>query len=80
MLENTKVTNSQRKRILDRLEKGLRVTSLDAYNVLGVTQLGARIFELRHEGYPIKSVRTVGNNRFGEKIHYCEYVLEKEEE
>lgn len=80
MLENNKVTRSQERRILDRLEKGLRVTSYDAYETMAITQLGARVWHLRQQGYPIKSIRCVGNNRFGEKIHYCEYVLEKEEE
>lgn len=79
MNDSTNVRNSQKKRILERLINGQRVTSLDAYEKLGVTQLGARIFELREEGYQIKSIRTVGNNRFGKKIHYCEYELEKEE-
>lgn len=69
---------SQRKRVLDRLKKGQRVTSLDAYNLMGITQLGARIFELRAQGYPIESVKVTGKNRFGETIHYCEYKLAKE--
>ena len=72
-------TMTQKERILERLNKGQRVTSLDAYNLLGVTQLSARITELKASGYNITTKRCKGKNRFGEKISYCEYLLVKEE-
>lgn len=71
--------NTQRNRVLRALQNGERVTSLDAYNKLGITQLGARVWELREKGYNIVTERVKGKNRFGETISFCEYKLVKED-
>lgn len=52
MEKNT--TDSQKKRILRYLLNGNSLTPLDALNLFGCFRLGARIWELRNEGYPVK--------------------------
>jgi hypothetical protein len=66
---------SQRERVLDHFKSGKTITSLEAYNELGITQLATRIFELKQEGYPIQSNRITVTNRFGEECGVSEYYL-----
>lgn len=64
---------NQKERVLKHLKQGNSVTCLDAFQILGITQLAARIFELKREGHPIiKSMREV-TNRFDEPCHVAEY-------
>ena len=65
MEKNT--TDSQKKRILRYLLNGNSLTPLDALNLFGCFRLGARIWELRNEGYPVK-MRLIEQNgkRFAE--------------
>jgi hypothetical protein len=42
-------------RLLDYLKKYGSITSLEAIRDLGNTRLGARVFDLRKEGYKIES-------------------------
>ena len=47
---------SQKKAILNYLEGGNSLTPIDALNKFGCFRLGARICELRREGYHIENV------------------------
>lgn len=69
---------SQREKVLDYIVKFGSITSWQAYSDLGITQLGARIFELKEQGYIFSKKRIYANNRLGEKTHYDEYRLENE--
>lgn len=69
---------SQREKVLDYIVKFGSITSWQAYSDLGITQLGARIFELKGQGYIFSKKRIYTNNRLGEKTHYDEYRLENE--
>lgn len=69
---------SQREKVLDYIVKFGSITSWQAYSDLGITQLGARIFELKGQGYIFSKKRIYINNRLGEKTHYDEYRLENE--
>lgn len=66
---------SQKERILQHLKQGNTITSLEAYNELGVTQLAARIYELKAEGNPILSEQIKVTNRFDEKCTVAKYFL-----
>lgn len=66
---------SQKQRILQHLESGKTITSLEAYNELGVTQLAARIYELKAEGKPIVSEQIKVTNRFDEICTVSKYFL-----
>ena len=67
----------QTQRILKYMQEYGGITQNEATTMLGCSRLAARIADLRSEGYNITSRRIPGTNRFGEKVHYCEYKLEK---
>lgn len=48
---------SQRAAILESLKLGRSITPLDALHDFGCFRLGARIYDLKREGYKIKSRR-----------------------
>lgn len=48
---------SQSEAILADLRKGKKLTPLEALREYGCFRLGARIFDLRKDGHPIKSER-----------------------
>lgn len=69
---------TQREKVLAYIVKFGSITSWQAYADLGVTQLGARIYELKEQGYVFSKTRVHTKNRLGEKTHYDEYRLENE--
>ena len=66
---------NQRDRIINYIREFGSITSLDAYKDLGVTQLGARIKELKQEGYEFRTEWESSKNRYGEKVDYKRYYL-----
>lgn len=48
---------------------------LGRYAELGITQLGARIFELKEKGYVFKKERVKRLNRYGREIAFDKYSL-----
>lgn len=69
----------EKKTQCDRILQYIRdfgfITSWQAYQDLGVTQLGARLRNLEDKGYSF-STKTVSTlNRYGENTHYTEYRL-----
>lgn len=63
---------SQAKEILDYIEKHGSITSMEAYD-LGITRLGARIYDLRQAGIDIKSEPFHGINRHGKPFCCARY-------
>lgn len=51
------------------------ITSWRAYRDLGITQLGARIKELKTDGYEFRTENVKTTNRFGKPSHYYRYYL-----
>tara|TARA_B110000967_G_scaffold135685_1_gene138537 strand:- start:410 stop:628 length:219 start_codon:yes stop_codon:yes gene_type:complete len=70
---------TQHQRILDHLKDGGRLTCLDAFNQLGITQVATRIFELKREGHPISKRPLKVINRYGESCSVAEYYYKGEE-
>ena len=68
---------TQVERVLKYLEDGKRLTCLNAFEELGITQVAARIFELKREGHDIKTDRKSVTNRYNEKCSVAEYYMEK---
>lgn len=62
---------SQKQQILEHLKEGRPITPLDALNAYGCFRLSARIYELRQEGYNIKTESV----EIGDK-EYAKYTLE----
>lgn len=71
---------SQKERVLNYIEDFGSISSFEAYKDLGITQLGARIWELKKDGYEIKTRWRISYNRYGDKVTYKEYFIREEKE
>lgn len=54
------------------------ISAYQAFTDLGVTQLGARIFELKEKGYIFETEIRKTKNRYGEPVHYKIYKLKEQ--
>lgn len=70
---------NQRQRIIDYINQFGSITSKDAYDDLGITQLATRIKELKEQGYKFETKWESGKNRYGERVDFKRYYLEKEQ-
>lgn len=68
---------TQNKRVLDYMIKYEGITSLEAFEKLGITRLSARIYDLKNEGHEITRTRVVTRNRYGEKVNVTFYRLKE---
>ena len=66
---------NQAQRIIDYINKYGSITSWEAYNDIGVTELHARINELRKKGYEFEDKWETNQNRFGENVNFKRYYL-----
>ena len=55
------------------------ITSMEAFQLFGITRLSARIFELRANGYNIETCMVENITRFGEPCRYAKYIFKGEE-
>lgn len=69
---------TQKQRVLQYIKDFGSITSWQAYEDLGVMQLGTRIFELKKAGIKIKKERVTKLNRYGDKCHFDKYMLAEE--
>lgn len=69
---------TQKQTILEHLKQHGSITDLEAYRKYAIRRLGARIYDLRDEGYKITTEDTVKKNRFGKKTRFATYILESE--
>lgn len=63
-------TNSQASKILEHLKQGNTITPMEALNLFGCFRLGARIWDLKDEGYNI-----VTETEENEGKRYAKYKL-----
>lgn len=63
---------TQREKILEHLKSGLSITPLGALMEFGCFRLGARIWDLREQGYNIKTTTIVVDDK-----HFASYSLER---
>ena len=68
--------NTQNQRLIDYLESGKKITSLQAWRVLGFSYLPARIKDVRNMGHDIKSKRITVKNRFKEDVSVNQYWMD----
>ena len=66
---------TQRDRVIQYIKDFGSITSWEAYEQLGIMQLGTRIFELKKLGYRFKKERVYKDNRYGDKCHFDKYML-----
>lgn len=67
---------TQVERVLEYLQEGKKLTCLNAFQELGITQVAARIFELKLKGHDIKTTRKKVTNRYNEICSVAEYYME----
>ena len=51
------------------------ISSIEAFQFLGITRLSARIFELEDKGIRFNRKTETVKNRFGEEVRYTRYSL-----
>ena len=67
---------TQKEAILKYLTDFGSITSYQAYADLGITQLAARVTELKEQGYVFKTEPQQGRNRYGKPMRYVKYYLD----
>lgn len=68
---------TQQQAVLEWLQTGAGITSMEAFKHLGATRLSAIIFELRAKGHEIESENVQVKNRFGSPVTVVRYFLKK---
>ena len=71
---------TQCERILRHVQDYGSITQAEAVTEYGCYRLGARIWDLRAQGVPIKSETVTGKNRYGERTCFARYSLEHSNE
>ena len=72
--------SSQCARIIEYMQVFGSISTLEAFNDLGVARLASRIHDLKGMGYNIESEIKSSKNRFGEKTYFKVYRLAEEKE
>lgn len=75
-MENRKLT--QREKIIAYLKEYGSITPLDALREFNCMRLATRVFELKKQGYKIKTVIEKAKNKSGEPVHYARYFLQED--
>lgn len=70
---------TQCERVLKYLQDFGSITSWEAIKEFGATRLSAIVFVLRKRGYNIETTFETAKNRYGEKVSYGVYKLERKE-
>lgn len=66
---------TQQEMVLRHLKDYGSITPVEALREYGIMRLGARIWDLRHDGHAISSELVESRNRYGEKTHYARYRM-----
>lgn len=71
---------TQNEMILNHLKEHESISSMEAYNLYGITRLSGRIYDLRHDGHNIVSKSCKAVNRFGKVVSFDRYYLRDSDE
>lgn len=66
---------NKHKAVLQWLQTGAGINSMEAIKQFGATRLSAIIFNLRKRGYNIEAVMCEGTDRFGNPMRFARYYL-----
>ena len=69
---------NQCEKIVYYIQKFGSISSMEAFQDLGITRLSARIYELKNEGYQFDATYETPKNLFGESVSYKRYRFQKE--
>ena len=70
---------SQCERILQYINDYGSITQLDALREFGCMRLASRVSDMKRMGINIVREMETSNNRYGEKVTYARYRLEREQ-
>ncbi len=70
---------TQCERILRHLQDYGSITQAEAVTEYGCYRLGARIWDLKAQGIPIRSERVTGKNRYDKSVSFSRYSIVKTE-
>ena len=63
--------------VLQHFSKFKFISSMQAFDMYGITRLSATIYNLRQRGIKIGSIWRTTTNRYGNQVRYMDYYLEK---
>ena len=72
------VFKNQAQKLLEFLQKKGSITKAEAYRMLGIWNSGARVFDLRQQGYDIETVMVERYNSAGRKYRVAKYIFKEE--
>jgi len=67
---------TQKQRLLEYLQSGLKLTRINAWAQLGILECPARLSELRRDGHKIRTDRKTVTNRYGEKVSVAVWSMD----
>lgn len=70
---------TQKEKIIEHIKKYGSITSYEAYMDLGITQLGARLDQLKKDGYEFKTEWITKKNKDGAIVSFKKYYLADKE-
>lgn len=68
---------TQKEEVLNYLMENSSMTRIEAMTELHILNVTARIADLRKEGYNIKATLIHTKNKYGRKVSYAKWSLEK---
>lgn len=68
---------TQKKAIVQYCIDNGSISSWEAYQHLGITQLATRISELKEKGYVFDKTTETKEGRYGRKVHFDHYKIVK---
>lgn len=68
---------THKKAVLQYLKDFGSVISMEAFRDLGITRLAAVIYDLKRDGFDIKSEEVVSKNRYGKVVRFSKYYIVK---
>lgn len=63
--------------VLEHLQTNTGITSFEAFAKFGATRLSDIVYRLKKQGHSIVTVNREQEDRYGNRITFCEYRLEK---
>lgn len=66
---------TQTELILSHIRLFGSITPREALDLYGCMRLGARIYDLKHQGFDIRATRETGRNKRGERTSYARYYM-----
>lgn len=68
---------TQEQVLLNHFAKYKTITSMEAFDLYGITRLSAKIYNLREQGYEIEMIWEEGINRYGNPVRWGKYYIKK---